>query len=128
MTYSISTYNGDEIYNVRCTGDAVCGDEVRFERAIFTGSYRNSVFAGFELITGKIIRDSYGKDKQQHTFTLSLSDGSKMLIKGRNLYANGTFRKPWEDESLRKVAADEKHSRGNQARSDKMYRQLQVGY
>lgn len=58
------------------------GDSVRFERAVFTGSYRKPVFAGFELMTGKIVFDSYGSEKQQHTFTLRLDDGKKMLIKG----------------------------------------------
>lgn len=98
MAYQISEYNGDNEYSVSCTGDAVTGDEVRFERATFSGSFRNAKFAGFEQITGKIVKDSYGKDKQQHTFTLELADGSKLMIKGRNLYANGTWRKPWENE------------------------------
>lgn len=117
MTYETSNYNGDNLYSVRCTGDAVVGDEVRFERATFSGSFRNAKFAGFELITGKIIKDSYGKDKQQHTFTLALSDGTELRIKGRNLYANGTYRQMWADESARRQAADEKHARGDSARA-----------
>lgn len=117
MSYNTSNYTGDSTYTVRCTGDAVVGDEVRFERATFTGSFRNAKFAGFEMVTGKIIRDSYGKDKQQHTFTLLLDDGSELRIKGRNLYANGTYRKLWADESHRRVAADEKHARGDSARA-----------
>lgn len=117
MSYETSNYAGDEIYSVRCTGDAVVGDEVRFERATFTGSFRNAKFAGFETVTGKIVKDSYGKDKQQHTFTLALDDGSELRIKGRNLYANGTYRKLWADESCRRAAADEKHARGDVARA-----------
>ena len=97
-------------------GDAVMGDEVRFERATFIGSFRNAKFSGFEQITGKIIRDSYGRDRQQHTFTLELSDGSIMTIKGRNLYKEGTWRKPWKDESLRHAVTEEKHTRGDHAR------------
>ena len=117
MAYQTSDYCGDEIYNVNCTGDAVTGDEVRFERATFSGSFRNARFAGFERITGKIINDSYGRDKQQHTFTIELENGSKMTIKGRNLYSNGTYRKLWADESLRGQVADEKHVRGDRARA-----------
>lgn len=117
MTYETSNYTGDATYTVRCTGDAVVGDEVRFERATFTGSFRNAKFAGFETVTGKIVKDSYGKDKQQHTFTLALDDGSELRIKGRNLYANGTYRKLWADESRRRAAAEEKHARGDSARA-----------
>jgi len=105
-----------EQYTIDCTGDAVVGDEVCFERARFGGSWRNPKFLGMETIEGKIIRDSYGASKQQHTFMLQLSDGRKLLIKGRNLYREGCHRKPWPDESLRKAALQEKHARGDQAR------------
>ena len=116
MTYQISDYKGDAEFNINCTGDCVVGDEVRFERAEFTGSFRNAKFAGFEQITGKIIADSYGYEKQQHTFTIEQDSGSITLIKGRNLYANGLYRKPWKNEALRDELSDEKHTRGNCAR------------
>lgn len=122
MSYETSTYAGDDIYSICCTGDAVVGDEVSFERATFTGSFRNAKFAGFECITGKIIRDSYGRDKQQHTFTLEFADGSTLRIKGRNLYAEGVWRKPWADESTRGAVADEKHARGAIARAERAIR------
>jgi len=122
MTFQTSEYTGDSEYSISCTGDAVTGDEVRFERATFSGSFRNAKFAGFERITGKIIRDSYGDKKQQHTFTLLLLDGSKLRIKGRNLYANGTYRKQWVDESARESARDEKHDRGDSARAQRRER------
>lgn len=125
MPYQTPNYSGDAEYSIPCTGDAVVGDEVRFERATFSGSFRNAKFAGFETITGKIIRDSYGRDKQQHTFTLELADGGELRIKGRNLYANSIYRKPWADESLRDQAADEKHARGDQARVARGMRQAQ---
>jgi len=120
--YQESQYKGDAEYSIRCTGDAVCGDEVRFERAVFTGSFRAAKFSHFELITGTITKDSYGAAKQQHTFTLQLSDGNTTRIKGRNLYANGTYRKPWINESKRVAARDEKHERGNQARATRTRR------
>ncbi len=122
MPYELATYKGDDIYYLNCTGDCVVGDEVRFERATFTGSYTNPKFAGYELITGKIIKDSYGAAKQQHTFTLLLPNGATMRIKGRNLYANGTHRKPWLDESERKQAQIEKHDRGTIARKTRSIR------
>lgn len=122
MTYETSRYNGDEIYTINTTGDCVTGDEVSFERATFSGSFRNAKFAGFELIQGKIVNDSYGREKQQHTFTIEFLNGSKMTIKGRNLYANGTYRKAWNDESQRGLVGDEKHARGNKARAAREYR------
>jgi hypothetical protein len=115
--YEVSTYSGDNEYNINCTGDCVVGDEVAFERATFSGSFKSPKFDGFELVKGKIIKDSYGTDKQQHTFTLQKDDGSIFRIKGRNLYGNGTYRKRWGNEDERKVAQDEKHERGNTARA-----------
>lgn len=126
MTYENSTYAGDANFTINCTGDVVVSDQVRFERATFSGSFRNAKFSGFEMITGKIVRDSYGRDKQQHTFTLELDEGGELRIKGRNLYATGVYRKPWVDESLRHAAADEKHARGDQARAARERRKAEA--
>jgi hypothetical protein len=120
--YEVSTYKGDNIYHIDTTGDACVGDEVKFEMATFTGSHSKPKFNGFVLVEAKIINDSYGKDKQQHTFTLLHKDGTKQLIKGRNLYRNGLFRKPWKDENERNKTLEEKHLRGSIARSDKYER------
>ncbi len=117
MAYQISTYRGDAEYSISCAGDCVTGDEVRFERATFSGSFRHPKFDGFERVTGKIVSDSYGDAKQQHTFTLELANGSRLLIKGRNLYSNGVFRKLWSDEGARRDALTEKHTRGDHARA-----------
>jgi len=116
MSYQQSNFRGDETYTIHSTGDVVVGDEVAFERATFTGSWRNASFAGFERVEGKVIRDSYGRTKQHHTFTLELSDGSELKIKGRNLYRQGVYRKRWADESSRVEVAREKHARGDEAR------------
>lgn len=104
-------------YSINATGDAVVGDEVEFKRAIFTGSFRSPTFAGHETVRGKIIKDSYGADKQQHTFTLVDDAGKEFRIKGRNLYREGLARRPWSDEAARGIAADEKHTRGDSARA-----------
>lgn len=128
MAYQESDYAGDAEYTINATGDCVTGDEVRFERATFSGSYRNAKFTGFEMITGRIVKDSYGRDKQQHTFTIEMANGSKMRIKGRNLYRNGVYRKEWADESKRQKAADKKHARGDAARKAREIRQIEQGY
>jgi hypothetical protein len=111
-------------YSIDATGDAVVGDEVAFEKAVFTGSFRRPKFAGTVLVIGKIIADSYGYQKQQHTFTLLLPNGEKLRIKGRNLYRNRLYRKPWPDEQKRWDALDEKHTRGNYSREVREWRKL----
>lgn len=111
-----STFRGDETYCIDTTGDVVVGDEVCFDRATFTGSFRNAKFAGFERIAGRVVRDSYGAQAQQHTFTIAMAGGGELRIKGRNLYKNGVFRKPWADPAARGEVADEKHARGDRAR------------
>lgn len=102
---------------IDCTGDVVVGDVVSFERAVFVGSFKKPKFSHNETITGKVVKDSYGADKQQHTFTLELVDGKKTLIKGRNLYRNGVTRLEWANEEDRKAVANEKHTRGDFARA-----------
>lgn len=116
-----------EEYTIDCTGDCCVDDEVMFEKAVFTGTYPKGTFSHTEVIFGKIIKDSYGKEKQQHTFTIELSDGETMRIKGRNLYRNGTKRKPWVNEELRKEFLDEKHERGSEARA-RAYTRKQMKY
>jgi hypothetical protein len=111
-------------FGLDCTGDAVVGDRVHFERAIFGGSYRRPVFIENEIVEGEIVRDSYGIDKQQHTFTIRRDDGSTFRIKGRNLYRHGTRRQVWADEQLRAAALLEKHGRGASARMDRLARTL----
>jgi hypothetical protein len=122
MVYAVSTFSGDENHPICCTGDCVVGDLVAFERATFSGSRSRPVFAGFELVIGEIVAESYGSEKQQHTFTLLLGDGSKTRIKGRNLYANRTYRALWSDETKRSEVAQEKHQRGDIARAQRAVR------
>jgi len=111
-----------------CTGDACKGDHVRFTKAIWTGNYPNSRRSGSEIITGLIVKDSYGAEKQQHTFTILRDDTEKkMRIKGRNLYREGCYRKRWDDEveghsPARAAALEDKHQRGTTARMDRSFR------
>lgn len=109
-------------YLIDCTGDCCVGDFVRFERAVFVGKYPKARFSHNEIITGEIIRDSYGKDKQQHTFTIVDSTGLEFRIKGRNLYRNSVYRRKWENEENRVKALQEKHERGAVARNKRSIR------
>jgi hypothetical protein len=115
-------------HTIDCTGDAVVGDEICFERATYVGKYPNSRFASMETIIGKIVNDSYGAAKQQHTFTILLDDGTKICVKGRNVYRNGVHRKPWANETERGAALDEKHGRGDRARKARDVRRELEGY
>lgn len=113
-------------YTENITGDAAQGDKVAFVEAKFTGSFKSPKFSHFELVKGTIIKDSYGTDKQQHTFTLELEDGSTKRIKGRNLYKYGTFAMP-RDVEERQAALDEKHERGTEARKIRDERREEEG-
>lgn len=108
-------------YPCEITGDACVGDEIAFVEAKFTGSHRKPKFSHYEVVAGRIVKDSYGEKAQQHTFTIELGDGDKVRRMGRNVYRNGTFAKR-RDPGERKAALAEKHARGKAAREEKELR------
>lgn len=120
-------FAGDEVYSIDCTGDACIGDEVRFSRAIWSGNYPKAKFIENLIVEGTIINDSYGAAEQQHTFTLQYENGKVSLIKGRNLYENGIWRKRWLNEKAREVVLKNKHDRGREARAVKAYNTMTRG-
>lgn len=114
-----------EEFNIDCTGDVCVGDTIEFTENVFGGSYKKPKFLGERTIIATIVKDSYGLEKQQHTFTLivvkstgydPLKPNVKTTRKGRNIYRNGTRRAKWSNETDRKIAIDEKHQRGDFAR------------
>ncbi|MCB9993137.1 MAG: hypothetical protein H6873_05720 [Hyphomicrobiaceae bacterium] len=120
MTIDTSTFT------IHCTGDACTGDVILFTEAAFGGSFRKPKFMGERRIAARIVKDSYGSAKQQHTFILeviesegydALAAGTTTTRKGRNIYRNGTTRQPWANEAERKVTIGDKHQRGDAARS-----------
>jgi hypothetical protein len=120
-------------FSITCTGDIVVGDTIRFTEGVFGGSLRRPTLLGRRTIEAVVKRDSYGAGKQQHTFTLlvlscagaadilanTISAGSTIQRKGRNVYRNGTHRKPWADEAARHPVLAEKHARGGAARTQR---------
>ena len=113
-------------YTINCTGDVCVGDVVRFTEAVFDGSFRRPRHVGDRTLTARVVSDSYGSDRQQHTFTLEVlgcegtqpvAVGSRVRRKGRNVYRNGTWRAAWDNESERGAALNEKHTRGDAARA-----------
>lgn len=74
------------------------GMTIKFERSIFTKSWRRPEFSHKETYICLIKKESYGKEKGQHTFTLKILEqisknceravGKTIRVKGRNLYPN----------------------------------------
>lgn len=118
---------------LNCKGDACTGDVVLFEQNIYemfniASRSASGPSCGKRIVAGRIVKESYGAAKQQHTFTIEVlwSKGEKplpplypLLIKGRNLYRLKTVRQKWEDEAKRQKILMEKHSRGSLARADR---------
>ncbi|MBA0717330.1 hypothetical protein Golax_005163 [Gossypium laxum] len=80
---------------INCTGDVCKGDVVLFTQKVykkFNKMTRRGKLLGKRTIAGRVVKESYGKAKQQHTFT------------------------HWSDEGERKHVLAEKHKRGNAAR------------
>ncbi|XP_057770871.1 zinc finger CCCH domain-containing protein 62 [Salvia miltiorrhiza] len=121
---------------LNCKGDACKGDIVIFEQNVYEefSIVSRSATAGplgTRIVAGRILKESYGAAKQQHTFTIEVlwSKGEKplpplhpLLIKGRNLYRLKTMRQKWEDEGERQRILFEKHARGDAARSNREVR------
>tara|TARA_R100000808_G_scaffold468_2_gene2405 strand:+ start:1351 stop:2841 length:1491 start_codon:yes stop_codon:yes gene_type:complete len=118
---------------LRSSRDVVVGDVVTFRQDVFGGSFKNPKKIGERIIKGEVVKESYGADKQQHTFTIrpievSGDNASEIMnkktfrIKGRNLYRYGVDREKWADENARKIVADEKHQRGDKARLERNIR------
>ncbi|XP_074295388.1 uncharacterized protein LOC141623211 isoform X2 [Silene latifolia] len=115
-------------FNINCKGDVCRGDIVLFKQKVY-GSFekvtRNGKLLGKRTIAGRVVKESYGAAKQQHTFTVEVlwSKGVKklpplfpLLVKGRNLYRLETYRQPWKNERERRNVLAEKHRRGAAAR------------
>ncbi|EOX91349.1 SAP domain-containing protein, putative isoform 1 [Theobroma cacao] len=132
---------------INCTGDVCKGDVVLFEQKVyekFNKVTRHGRLLGRRTVAGKVVKESYGKAKQQHTFTelfrplMTLSASSMffmqkvevlwskgikklpslfpLLVKGRNLYKLKAYRQRWSDEAERRNVLAEKHRRGKAAR------------
>ncbi|KAM7251010.1 hypothetical protein ACFE04_022893 [Oxalis oulophora] len=129
-------------FSINCTGDVCKGDTVLFTQKVyqkFDKVKRNGKCEGKRTVAGRVVKESYGAAKQQHTFTVEVlwSNGVQrlpplfpLLIKGRNLYRMRTFRQRWDNEAERQKVLDEKHERGAAARlvrATKKNRKIQDG-
>ncbi|XP_058187458.1 zinc finger CCCH domain-containing protein 62-like isoform X2 [Rhododendron vialii] len=115
-------------FTINCTGDVCKGDTVLFTQKVykkFDKVTRSGTSIGKRTVAGRVVKESYGAAKQQHTFTVEVlwSKGMKklpplfpLLVKGRNLYKLKTFRQRWKNETERHKVLAEKHKRGAAAR------------
>ena len=123
-------------YDVECAGNVVVGDVIRFDHFVSSicGWYsarkpkvEMKYSATYEAV---VVADSYGEDKQQHTFSLFIFDGKGgtflKTIKGRVLYRNAIMRKAWKNEADRAAAVKEKNGRGDYAREIRDERKAQA--
>lgn len=110
--------NVGRLFIIDCTGDVVIGDTILFKE--------NGTF-----IVAKVLRENYGKLKQQHTFVMNvllsfgldpIPTGKRITRKGREIYKNWTRRKRWERESEREALQAAKHRRGAMARRERSKR------
>ncbi|XP_039000002.1 uncharacterized protein LOC120125712 [Hibiscus syriacus] len=124
---------------IDCSGDVCKGDVVLFTQKFYKKSdnmtRRHVRLLEKRTIAGRVVKESYGKAKQQHTFTVEVlwSKGTKkfpplfpLLVKGRNLYKSRTYRQRWCDEAERRNVLSEKHKRGNAARLVKEIERIRV--
>ncbi|CAK7337635.1 unnamed protein product [Dovyalis caffra] len=112
-------------YGLRLAGTkAVCIQRIK-EHWRFSKVTRHGEILGMRTVAGRIVKESYGSAKQQHTFSVEVlwSKGveklpplSPLLVKGRNLYKLRTFRQCWDNEAERQKVLAEKHERGAAAR------------
>ncbi|KAF7828749.1 CDPK-related kinase 5-like [Senna tora] len=121
---------------VECTGDVCQGDVFCSDRA-FMKMTRHGRHMGKRTVAGRVVKESYGAAKQQHTFTVEViwSCGVKklpplfpLLVKGRNLYKLKTYRQRWKNEAERVEVLSEKHQRGAEARLTRASRQKKKKY
>ncbi|CAK8539759.1 unnamed protein product [Lathyrus sativus] len=115
-------------FNINCTGDVCMGDVVLFKQKVyekFSKMTRHGRVIGNRTVAGRVVKESYGAAKQQHTFTVEVlwSSGARklpplspLLVKGRNLYKQKTYRQRWKNEADRVKVLSEKHRRGAEAR------------
>ncbi|XAR73962.1 hypothetical protein NMG60_11008104 [Bertholletia excelsa] len=119
---------------INCTGDVCKGDVVLFTQKVykkFDKVTKRGSFLGSRTIAGRVVKESYGAEKQQHTFTIEVlwSKGIKtlpplfpLLVKGRNLYKLKTYRQRWNNGKEREKVLAEKHKRGAAARLERARR------
>ncbi|KAJ4911022.1 SAP domain-containing protein [Raphanus sativus] len=127
-------------FAINCKGDVCKGDIVLFTQMVhhkYEKMKGSEDIMGIRTVAGKVVKESYGTAKQQHTFTIEVlwCEGMQklpplypLLVKGRNLYGLLTLRQRWANEEDRVKVLSEKHCRGAAARKVMRERKIKSGY
>ena len=106
----VNIINIDKSYSIQCVGDAVVGDEISFNRALFKFICGQVVFDRGEIFSGRIIKET---DK---CYILETKNGKQKIISQKVMFREKLFRKSWIVESDREKLAIEKRIKNiNQA-------------
>jgi hypothetical protein len=93
----------------------VKGSVLTLDLPVFTGSFRNAKLSHHARVKVVVLKESYGKQAGQHTFTTNILEsddpinfkvGSNLIRKGRNLYPNLVWIE--QPENYEEVAEDKK--------------------
>lgn len=106
MSIVCSLYAIPPAYYLRCVDTLVVGDQIAFERPLFSGGFWSTRVTGFQTVTGVVKRVSYGIARREATYSIECSDGKVIRATGRTLFAYDVYRKEWADENLRKRIAN----------------------
>ena len=99
-------------YSIECTGTVIPDDRIRFTEAVFAGPWPNTKISGTRTLEAAVLASNRNKTGGEITFTLRVlfatgyqapQRGDMLRRKSRNVYRNGTWRAPWNNESVRAV-------------------------
>ena len=107
--------------------DITTGTKIEWSEPVFAGSFRRPKKVGERTITGTVLRESYGAQRGQHTFTIEPEkctgyDADEVLNKttirrkGRNIYNTARVLSKARNHA---ELAREKHQRAEQAKNQK---------
>lgn len=95
-------FSGDSTYAIECAGEVIVGDEIAFSRGVFTGAYPACVFIGYETVRGTVISCGSAVLAGNRLYTMRTLSGARTRIAAHNIYKHGVWRKPWDDEAVRR--------------------------
>ena len=106
------------------TSDVCKGDVDLFKQKVyekFAEVTQHEKVLQSRIVTARVMKESYGVAKQQHTFTVEVLWNSgvrklpplfPLLVKARNLYKQKTYRHRWKNKANKVKVLFEKHRRG----------------
>lgn len=105
----------------------VKGTVLKFEEAIFNGSWKKPKFSHTAIHTVKVTKESYGSSKGQHSFTLEVIDSTERKVgetfrkMGRNIYPTAQIIS--QPETIIELT-EEKNERSQEAKETKYFNWL----